>query len=826
VANVLRRLRRICAFHGSHPQFILASATIANPDELAVRLAEGPVTVIDPDLDGSPRGERRVLFFNPPVEDAALGIRRSSNAEAAALAALLLEHDVQTIVFARARLSEELILTSLKEQVARPGRVRGYRGGYLPEERRAIEKGLRDGSVQGVVATNALELGIDIGQLDAAVLAGYPGAIASTRQQMGRAGRRQGRALGILVAGPGGLDQYIMARPEWLLGNSPEHARLNPDNAVILGGHLACAAAELPIRAGDPFGEAPPDLVRELLDDLVEAGHLYAAADRHLWAGEGSPSHGLSLRSAGPDRIVIQTHGAEGPRVIGELDRPGAPLLVYKGAVYLHEGATYLVEQLDWENGVATVRHAAVDYTTRASIGEQVTIVQVRGAAPGMPASASTTDATPPSPPPGAALGSGASPSAAGGEATALDDLASPLRRQGSSAAPWMPASAGMTDATPPSPTPGAALGSGASPSAAGGGATTDDDSASPLRRQGSGEAPGMPASASTTDATPPSPPPGAALGSGASTFVAEGEATTDDGASPPPAQGCGGPDAAATLPEPGALGQPVTRAAWGDVRVARQAASYRIIRRATGEVLGLGAIDLPAQTLDTQGCWLALPAELIESLRAEGLWFSDENDYGPQWPATRNAARLRDGYRCQGCGLPESPGRQHEVHHRIPFRAFVAEPALRPGLPAGRAWEAANRLENLATLCGACHRRAEAGVRIRTGLGGVAALVAGVAPLFLMCDPRDLGVFAEPAAPDTGLPTITLYEQAPGGVGYAEQLFDVLPQVLRAALELVRGCPCERGCPACVGPILDHDYALDAKALSIALLKRLVGVA
>ena len=218
------------------------------------------------------------------------------------------------------------------------------------------------------------------------------------------------------------------------------------------------------------------------------------------------------------------------------------------------------------------------------------------------------------------------------------------------------------------------------------------------------------------------------------------------------------------------------------------------------------------------------LSQELLERLKAAGVWLSDPNEYGPNWPAQRDAARARDGCRCQGCGAPETAGRQHDVHHKIPFRAFTADPNLRGGLAASFAWQAANRLENLVTLCTACHRRAEASVRIRSGLGGAAALLAGVAPLFLMCDPRDLGVLAEPQDAATGLPTVTLYERVPGGVGYAEQMVRSMPEILQAAHDLVTACPCERGCPACVGPVLDHEYALDTKRLAAALLAEICG--
>ena len=257
-------------------------------------------------------------------------------------------------------------------------------------------------------------------------------------------------------------------------------------------------------------------------------------------------------------------------------------------------------------------------------------------------------------------------------------------------------------------------------------------------------------------------------------------------------------------------------------MRVISQTTGYKIIQRTTQDVLGFGQVDLPEQVLETQACWLTLAPELIERLKAVGAWYSDPNEYGANWPTQRDAARARDGYRCQGCGTAEAPGRQHDVHHRIPFRAFLADPTLRGGLAQEFAWQAANVLENLITLCPACHRQAEAGVRIRSGLGGAATLLAGIAPIFLMCDPRDLGLLAEPQDPTSGLPTITLYERVPGGIGYAEQLYESMPDLLRAAYDLVTNCPCERGCPACVGPVMEHEYALDTKALATALLREM----
>jgi DEAD/DEAH box helicase domain-containing protein len=376
VANVLRRLRRVCRFYGAEPRFLCASATIANPRDLTERLIEEPAQSVV--VDGSPQGEKHFLLYNPPLIDRELGMRRSALLTALDLGDHLLKADLQTILFARARLTTEVLLGYLRDLVTAAGsdpeRVRGYRGGYLPALRREIEKGLRAGEVRAVVATNALELGVDIGELTACVMVGYPGSVASTWQQAGRAGRRAGQSLAVLIASPLPLDQYLATHPRYFFDRPVEEALLDPDNLAILLDHVACAAYELPFEDGEPFGAFGD--VGALLEFLVDEGALHRTNGRVTWIGEEYPARAVSLRASGPDTIVIQDIGGEQPRVIGQIDRPSAPAMVYPGAVYMHEAESYRVEDLDWEGGLAKVRGEQTDYYTRAITSTEVRVLE------------------------------------------------------------------------------------------------------------------------------------------------------------------------------------------------------------------------------------------------------------------------------------------------------------------------------------------------------------------------------------------------------------------------------------------------------------------
>lgn len=378
LANVLRRLMRLCDFYGSHPQFILCSATIANPKELAETLTGRPVTLIND--NGAPMGKRHFVFYNPPVINQQLGIRKGLIPETRAIAEMLLKCGIQTITFARSRLNVEVLTKYLKDVVRDPlgnaGRVRGYRGGYLPTQRREIEKGLRAGQIDAVVSTNALELGIDIGALDACILCGYPGTIASAWQQAGRAGRRKGASIVFFVASSAAIDQYIVSHPDYFLHQSPENALLNPDNLYILLSHFKCAAYELPFEDGDTFGNVAS--TGELLNYLEEEHIVRHVGGRYHWMAEDFPASEISLRSAASENFVIiditdPTHH----RVIGEMDRYTVPMLLHENAIYMHEAQQYQVEKLDFEACKAFIRRVDVGYYTDADLNVSLSLLDV-----------------------------------------------------------------------------------------------------------------------------------------------------------------------------------------------------------------------------------------------------------------------------------------------------------------------------------------------------------------------------------------------------------------------------------------------------------------
>lgn len=549
VANVIRRLRRICRFYGSDPQFICCSATIHNPGELAASLIESDVHLVDE--NGAPSGPKHVVLYNPPVVDRQLGIRGSSILASRKIAKDFVDNGVQTIVFGRSRTTVELLLTYLRADSPRTRRdgIRGYRGGYLPEERRAIERGLRDGSVRAVVSTNALELGIDIGGLDACVMTGYPGTIASAWQQIGRAGRTSESSVAVVVASSSPLDQYVITHPDYMFEASPESGLINPNNLHILLSQIKCAAFELPFHEGERFGNS--DSTESFLEYLREAGLLHKVEGSWHWMSDSFPAEEISLRSASSDNVVIVDQGLPA-RVIGEIDRTSAPTMVHEEAIYIHGAVQYQVERLDLEEKKAYVRRVDVDYYTDAELDVKIGVMEVMG----------------------------------------RDDR----------------------------------------------------------------------------------------------------------------------------------------NRAHGEVAVTYLPAIFKKIKFDTHENVGWGKIHLPEDTMHTRAYWIWLDQMVTDMM------------------------------------------------------------------PSGE---------------------------VESGLMGLATVLGNLAPLYLMCDPRDLHAWAEVRAPFTESPTIFLYDAIPGGVGLSERLYEMHGTLLKGAIDLVTTCECERGCPSCVGP--QFGAAPSAKLQTIGLLSLLM---
>ena len=365
VANVLRRLQRVCAFYGVTPQFILCSATIGNPKEHAEALIEREVHAIT--QSGAPSGEKHVLLWNPPVVNADLGLRASARSQSNRIARIAIKAGLKTLVFAHSRLMVEVLTKYLKDvfdnDPRKPPRIRAYRGGYLPTERRAAERDMRGGRIDGIVSTSALELGVDIGSLDVVVLNGYPGSVAATWQRFGRAGRRQRPALGVLVASSEALDQYVVRHPEFFAGASPEHARIHPDQALILLDHIRCAAFELPFLAGDRFGPHDP---ADFLTVLGESGVLHQEGERWEWIADSYPANAVSLRSVADGNFVVVDRSEGRQTIIAEVDYSAAALTLYEGAIHMVQSVPYQVEKLDWDGRKAFVTRTHVDYYTDA----------------------------------------------------------------------------------------------------------------------------------------------------------------------------------------------------------------------------------------------------------------------------------------------------------------------------------------------------------------------------------------------------------------------------------------------------------------------------
>ncbi len=375
MTNLLRRVKRIAQFYGSSPVFICCSATIRNPGELAEGIIEE--TVLPIEKSGAPAGEKQIILYNPPLVDPVQGIRRGVVLEAKHIALRFIKEKIKTIVFAKSRVRTELIAAYINSSLQnlytdnKRIRVEAYRGGYLPSQRRAIERGLRQGEIHGVVSTNALELGIDIGDLEAAVLAGFPGSIASVWQQAGRAGRRNKLSAAVIVASASPTDQYLVRHPEYFFSRSPESGWINPDNIFILTDHLKCAVFELPFSKGDTFGGK----VDEFMELLEEEGTLRYTGGKWFWADRSYPAEHISLRSSTPENIVIINTTKGKNEVIGEMDLPSAKELLFDNAVYIHQGVQYISKKLDVENRCCHVEESNLNYYTDSVVKTDIKLL-------------------------------------------------------------------------------------------------------------------------------------------------------------------------------------------------------------------------------------------------------------------------------------------------------------------------------------------------------------------------------------------------------------------------------------------------------------------
>ena len=378
VANVLRRLRRLCQLYGSNPQFICCSATVANPGEHAERLAGLPFTIVD--NDGSPQGGKDFVFWNPPLIDEARSARRSANSEAAGLFAELVSQNIRSLTFARTRRLTELIYIYAKQRLAQASpelseKIKPYRAGYLPQDRRHLEQALFSGELRGVVATNALELGIDIGDLEATVLTGYPGSIASTWQQAGRSGRGRDKSLSLLIALNNPLDQYFMRHPDYFFQKSFENALVNPANPYILRAHLLCAAWELPLTSSDEnfFGAT----LNQERKELERLGLLRERRNGkwYLSPAIGYPAQGINIRAtSGESFAIVDT--ATGS-LLETVEASVAFFQIHPGAIYLHQGESYLVTRLDLSSHTAYAEPTTATYYTQTKELTDLHIIRV-----------------------------------------------------------------------------------------------------------------------------------------------------------------------------------------------------------------------------------------------------------------------------------------------------------------------------------------------------------------------------------------------------------------------------------------------------------------
>ena len=613
-ANVLRRLKRILHFYGSQPQFILTSATISNAKEFAEKLVEEKFEIID--SDSSPKEERHFFFLNPPIIDKELGLRKGMIDQSVEIADLLLRNNIQSILFSRTRMTVELTLKRLSDEYGLAGgRVHGYRSGYLPKERRNIEAGLRQGFIKSVISTNALEMGIDMGKVDAVVIMGYPGSISSFFQQSGRAGRRNQTSAAILIASASPLDQYIIRHEEYLQKGNPENALLDPDNPLVLLNHLRSSSFELPFEEGENFGNLDWEKVKPFLEILCNLSDVVHRKASYYWLAEQYPASEISLRNINENPITLRINDGINSSIIGEVDYQSVFRTVHPGAVYLHDGNSYLVQNLDLESFSADMIPLKEDYITEPRVNNSIKVESII-------------------------------------------------------------------------------------------------------------------------------------------------QSKQNDG----------------------------YVSFFGELRVIEKVTGFKRIDWKTQQLLSIEELQLPEKELLTKGAWLCLPSSLVNSLRENNYWQNDPNQYGAKWAKIRSTIIARDSNRCQVCGLLLESFTLH-VHHKIPFRSY-SDP------------ENANQQSNLITLCPACHKRAEQNVRIRSGLAGVAYLMANISPLFLMCDYRDLGYFSESESDICEKqPIIAIFDKFPGGIGLSAKLFEKLDEVIKHCSLALNACLCSQGCPSCVGP-------------------------
>jgi DEAD/DEAH box helicase domain-containing protein len=616
--NILRRLTRVLDFYGAKPQFILTSATIGNPKELAEKVIEKPIYLID--NDQAPKGEKNTVLYNPPLVNPELGIREGLLNSTVKISSYLLENNVQSIVFCQSRRLTELVVRQMREKFPLlNSQIRGYRSGYLKSERRDIERDLKDGKIRLVAATNALELGVDIGGVDAVIIAGYPGSVSSLKQMSGRAGRSNKSSISIFVASMNPLDQFFARFPQYLFSMPIEKALIDPNNPLILLPHIQSSAFEYPFTENDKFGNLGQQALVEYLNFLVENNVLQKILNKYFYLSSVFPAGSYSIRGTATTNIILQIEENGIKRTIGEVDYDSGLWMCHQGAVYIHDGIEYHVDSLDLKQNIATLSNFNGTYRTDPIKSEQVTIEEVI-------------------------------------KIKKMEYL--------------------------------------------------------DLK--------------------------------------------------------------------------------FGDVNVISQVTGFKKIDTINREILGTESLDMPTTNLTTKGFWLTLNQDCIKTIKENSKWYGEANDYGPNWKIIRERVLSRDGNTCQSCGKGGRTNYLH-VHHKIPFKSFSSQ-------------EFANSLENLITLCSDCHKLAEVNVKIRSCISGLRYAIYNMAPLLVLCDPRDLGSISDPNSSfEDFSPVVLVHDTIPGGIGLSDSLYERFNLLVQKCYDLIVTCPCENGCPSCVGPASEN---------------------